>query len=368
MTHRYAEQPFLDLVDRVLRLGAIVVLLALCIRILRPFLFLIVWSILIAVIAEPAHRALAARLKNRTGNAALILASIGIVCLLAPIYFIGESAAGLATDMASSLDLRTIVIPAAPDWVVALPLVGAKVGRFWNENAANLPAVIPKLAPYLQQIGLFVLNLAKSITGALATTLLAIIAAALILGATKDPAMFAARIFMRLSGDPARGERFAQLAAATVRSVVQGVVGVTLIQSTLVGVGFFAIGLPAAGFLTFAAFLLGVMQIPLALLTLPVVAYVLSDGVTTSGVIFAAWAIIAGLSDNILRPLLMGRGLEVPMPVILIGVIGGMLADGMMGLFVGPVFMGLEYVLFKDWMSAQDAAFPHRAISDSAEI
>jgi predicted PurR-regulated permease PerM len=172
---------------------------------------------------------------------------------------------------------------------------------------------------------------------------------------------------MRLSGDAQRGERFAQLATATVRSVVQGVVGVTLIQSTLVGIGFFAIGLPAAGFLTFAAFLLGVMQIPLALLTLPVVAYVLSGGVTTSGVIFAVWSIIAGVSDNILRALLMGRGLEVPMPIILVGVIGGMLADGMMGLFVGPVFMGLGYVLFQDWMAAQEVALPHPQISESAE-
>ena len=135
------------------------------------------------------------------------------------------------------------------------------------------------------------------------------------------------------------------LAAATIHGVALGVIGVAVIQSLLIGVGSFAIGLPAAGLLTFATLLLGIVQVPAMLLMLPVMGYVLATEATTPATIFLVWTFIAGLSDNILKPLMLGRGLEVPMPVILIGVIGGMLADGLLGLFVGPVMLAVGYVL-----------------------
>ena len=152
------------------------------------------------------------------------------------------------------------------------------------------------------------------------------------------------------TGSRERGARLVTLTAATIRGVALGVVGVAVIQSLLLGVGFFAIGLPAAGFLTLATLLLGIVQVPATLLTLPVIVYVLVTEPTTPAIIFLVWTLVAGLSDNILKPLMLGRGLEVPMPVILIGVIGGMLADGLLGLFVGPVLLAVGYVLLIEWM------------------
>ena len=127
-------------------------------------------------------------------------------------------------------------------------------------------------------------------------------------------------------------------------------VGVALVQSLLLGIGYFAIGLKATGLLTLAALVLGIVQVPLILLTLPVVVYVFATESTTAAVIFLVWNVIVGLSDNLLRPLMLGRGLEVPMPVILIGVIGGMLVDGLLGLFVGPVLLAVSYVLLLEWL------------------
>jgi predicted PurR-regulated permease PerM len=132
--------------------------------------------------------------------------------------------------------------------------------------------------------------------------------------------------------------------------VAVGVVGVAVIQSFLIGVSFFAIGLPAAGLLTLATLLLAIVQIPVVLLTLPVMGYVLATEATTTAIIFVVWNLVAGLSDNILKPLMLGRGLEAPMPVIQIGVIGGMLADGLLGLFVGPVLLAVGYVLLIEWL------------------
>ena len=140
------------------------------------------------------------------------------------------------------------------------------------------------------------------------------------------------------------------LTVATIRGVALGVVGVAVIQSLLLGVGFFAIGLPAAGLFTLAALVLGIVQVPATLLTVPVIVYVFATEATKPAIIFTVWTIVAGLSDNILKPLMLGHGLEVPMPVILIGVIGGMLADGLLGLFVGPVLLAAGYVLLIGWL------------------
>ena len=146
------------------------------------------------------------------------------------------------------------------------------------------------------------------------------------------------------------GARLARLTAATIRGVALGVIGVAAIQALLLGIGFFAMGLPAAGLLTLVALLLGIIQVPATLLTLPVIGYVLATQPTTPAIIFSVWTLVAGLSDNILKPLMLGRGLEAPMPVILIGVIGGMLADGLLGLFVGPVLLAVGYVLLIEWL------------------
>jgi predicted PurR-regulated permease PerM len=186
-------------------------------------------------------------------------------------------------------------------------------------------------------------------TGQLSFVLSFAIAAVLVAygnGATE----FASRLLERVTGSKARGAQLVTLTAATIRGVALGVVGVALIQSLLFGVGFFAIGLQAAGLLTLAALLLGIVQVPLILLTLPVVAYVFATESTQSAIIFMIWTVIVGLSDNILKPLLLGRGLEVPMPLILIGVIGGMLVDGLLGLFIGPVLLAVGYVLLIEWL------------------
>ena len=140
------------------------------------------------------------------------------------------------------------------------------------------------------------------------------------------------------------------MTAATIRGVAMGVVGVALIQSLLLGIGYFAIGLQTAGLLTIAALILGIVQVPLILLTLPIVLYVFATEATQPAIIFLIWNVVVGLSDNLLRPLLLGRGLEVPMPLILIGVIGGMIVDGLLGLFVGPVLLAVSYVLLLEWL------------------
>jgi predicted PurR-regulated permease PerM len=162
-------------------------------------------------------------------------------------------------------------------------------------------------------------------------------------------------LLTRAVGSETRGALLAALTVDTIRGVALGIVGVAVIQSLLLGLGFFAIGLPAASLLTLATFFLCIVQVPAILLTLPIIGYVLATEATQSAIIFLIWTIGAGLSDNILKPLILGRGMNVPMPVILIGVIGGMIADGLLGLFVGPVLLTTGYVLLTEWLRRDTA-------------
>jgi len=171
----------------------------------------------------------------------------------------------------------------------------------------------------------------------------------------RGTADFARRLLGLFTGSEAQGAHLVTLTAATIRGVALGVVGVAVIQSFLLAVGFFAIGLPAAGLWTVVTLLFAIVQVPAVLVTLPIIVYVFATKATQPAIIFLVWTLVAGLSDNVLKPLMLGRGLEVPMPVILIGVIGGMIADGLLGLFVGPVVLAVGYVLLIEWMQQRRA-------------
>ncbi|MFN2168909.1 MAG: AI-2E family transporter, partial [Anaerolineae bacterium] len=159
------------------------------------------------------------------------------------------------------------------------------------------------------------------------------------------------RIFCRMI-DPARGPRLQRLSTATVRSVATGVVGVAFIQALLLGIGFIVGDVPAAGMLALLVLLFGILQLPVVLISLPVIAYIwwAGDGSTVMNAIVTVYLVVAGLADNVLKPMLLGRGVDVPMPVVLIGALGGMVMSGIVGLFVGAVVLAVGYEVFMAWV------------------
>ncbi len=177
---------------------------------------------------------------------------------------------------------------------------------------------------------------------------ISIIIAGVILAKAVSFGGFLKALATRLTGD--RGEEFATLASKTVRSVAQGVLGVALIQSLLAGVGLLAAGVPGAGLWALLVLLVAIVQLPPILILAPIILYVFSTSSTTVAVIFMIWSILVGSSDAFLKPLLLGRGVEVPMPIILVGAIGGMISSGIIGLFTGAVVLALGYELFKAWL------------------
>jgi len=339
------------MIDTAIRVGLVALLAYACIRIVLPFAFLLIWSAILAVMLHPLHRRLAAWLGNR--GSALLLGLIGIAVMLGPMVFVVTSLASSLYSLIPGLQAQDLALPPPPQWLDGTPLVGKKLTEIWALVASNLPAALKQYGHLLSGPAAWLASFAGGLAiGELSFVVSFAIAAALV--AYGDEGIsFTRQVLERITGSNSRAVHLVGLTAATIRGVGLGVIGVALIQSLLLGLGYFAIGLQAAGPLTLVALLLGIMQVPLMLLTLPVVVYVFMTEATQPAVIFLIWNIIAGLSDNVLRPLMLGRGLEVPMPVILIGVIGGMIVDGLLGIFVGPVLLAVSYVLLQEWLQQQ---------------
>ena len=336
------------MLDAAIRIGLVAVLVYACGRIVLPFAGILVWSAILAVMLYPLHLRLAPRLGDRWS--ALLIGLVGVAVALGPMVIVVTSLATSIYSLVSSLQSHDLTLPPPPLWLDGTPLVGKKLTEIWTLVATNLPAALAQYGQLLSGPAAWLASFAGGLAAGELAFVLSFAIAAVLVAYGRGATEFARRLLERVTGSKARGIQLVTMTAATIRGVALGVVGVALIQSLLLGVGYFAIGLRAAGLLTLAALVLGIVQVPLILLTLPVVVYVFATEATQPAIIFLVWNVVVGLSDNILRPLLLGRGLEVPMPLILIGVIGGMLVDGLLGLFVGPVLLAVSYVLLLEWL------------------
>jgi predicted PurR-regulated permease PerM len=340
--------------DTALRIGLVAVLVYACARIVLPFAFILMWSAILAVMLYPLHLRLATYLGERWS--ALLIGLVGVGVMLGPMVIVVTSLATSLYSLISSLQSHDVTMPPPPPWLGGTPLVGKKLTEIWSLVATNLPAALTKYGHLLSGPLAWLASFAGGLAIGELSFVLSFAIAAVIIAYGKVAAEFARRLLVRVTGSRDRAVQLVTLTAATIRGVGLGVVGVALIQALLLGVGFFAIGLQAAGPLTLVALVLGIMQVPLILLSLPVVGYVFATEATQPAIIFLIWNVVVGLSDNVLRPLMLGRGLEVPMPVILIGVIGGVIVDGLLGLFVGPVLLAVGYVLLVEWLQQHPAS------------
>lgn len=340
------------LLDGALRIALVAILVFACARILLPFIGVLCWSAILAVMLYPLHVRLVPRFGNR--KSATLIGVVGVLILIVPLVAGLSSLGGSILNVVQGIQNHTLVVPAPPEQLAKLPFVGKKLFDSWSLMAGNAPAALVKYGPQLKSFATWLAKFGGGMIGSGLSFIASLGIAAVLVAYAKPGIDFAQSLFSRITGDTVRATRLLGLTAATIRGVAQGVLGVALVQAVLVGIGFFAIGLPAAGPLTLVVLLLGIAQVPGFVVTVPAVAYAFTHEPTNTALIFTIWSLIAGSSDNILKPLLLGRGLEVPMPVILLGVIGGMIADGLIGLFIGPVILAVGYLLFIDWVGQAD--------------
>jgi predicted PurR-regulated permease PerM len=340
-----------DLMDLLIRVGLIAFVAILCARIFAPFTGLLLWALVLAVALYPLHKSLTIRLGGRRNWAATVLVVAGLLVIGVPTIMLGSSFAGHLHDAYTAFENEEALIkppsPAVADW----PLVGDKIHNAWSAAAEDLPGYLQKNKEQLTNLSKRALAAAANTAGAVMMFLGALIIAGIMMAYGESGSQAMQRIFCRLAGRE-KGVRLHSLSTATVRSVATGVIGVAFIQALLLGTGFIVAGVPAAGVLAFIVMVIGILQLPALIVSVPVIIYLWTagDASTAVNIAFTVYLLVAGMADNILKPLLLGRGVDAPMPVVLLGALGGMVSAGIIGLFLGAVLLAVGYQMFMEWV------------------
>ncbi len=331
-----------------IRIGLLVLLVGWCFIILRPFIGIIGWASVMSVALYPTFDRLRSFMGGRTKTAAALITVVFLLVFIVPAVVLSETLVSGARMLAANLQNGSISIPMPSESVRGWPVIGDRVADAWTLAATNLDALTVQFKEEIADIGRWLLQKAASTGLGLLQFVVAVILSGFLLATAKASSEIGQRIASRVVGP--NGQRFAQLAVATTRSVARGVLGVALIQSTLAGLGFLVVGIPGAGLWAVIALMLCIVQIGPALVLIPAAIYVFSTDTTTTAVIFAAWCVFVTLIDNVIKPMLLGRGVDVPMLVVVIGAIGGLLSMGIIGLFVGAIVLVLGYSALVAWL------------------
>jgi predicted PurR-regulated permease PerM len=317
--------------DLAVRLGLLGLVGYWSLQVIFPFQTIVLWSAILTVALYPLFDWLAGCLRRRR-LAAVLVALLSLMVAIGPVTWLAFGLVGGVGSLARQLDAGMLSVPLPADAVKDWPLVGEQVHRLWSRAATNMKAVLAEAAPYLRPIGVSLLGIVESVGLGLLEFMASIVVAGFLFSPAPRLLDTVRALLRRVLSD--RGEEMVQLVGATIRNVSRGVIGIALLQSILAGAGFLAAGIPAAGVLAFLVQLLSVIQIGPGILLVPVVIWSWTAMETMSALIFTAYMVAVGFMDNIFRPILVARGLTTPMPVIMLGVIGGTLAYGIVGLFL----------------------------------
>jgi predicted PurR-regulated permease PerM len=335
-------------IETSIRIGLILFLVVWCFAIARPFLPPIVWGIILAIATQPIYAALCRVIGGRRSLAATILVIGALLVLVVPSVLLTTNLVESATQLAADVKAGTIEVPPPPAGVADWPIVGDQAHDFWARASQNLDKALDSLHPQLKAVGGWLAGKVASAGFGLVVFALSIVLAGVLLASGESAADAAREVAERLAPD--HGIELVALANGTVQSVTRGILGTAFIQSFLAGIGLLAAGVPAFGLWTLLVLLLAVVQLPTLLVLGPIIVWVFASSSTGVAIVFAIWSTAVGLSDNVLKPLLLGRGSDVPTAVIFIGAIGGFIRAGIIGLFVGAVVMAVGHNLFKWWL------------------
>lgn len=330
-----------------IRVGCLAVLCYWTLILVAPFLTIIVWSVILAVALYPAFDWLAARLRYRPLAAALVTILI-LLIIFGPASRLGYSLVDFTHAKIEAFKAGNPVIPLPPAGLQNWPVIGQPLYEYWTAASSNFIQTLKDWAPELRPYALPLLTIAGQVSLGLLKFIIATIIAGFLF--VPGPALVeSAKHVLRLLATE-RGEEFLLLAGATIRNVSRGVIGIALLQALLAGMGMLVAKVPAAGLLSFLVLFFGVIQIGAWVVLLPLMIWSwFGLPTTTEFALFILYMVPVSLLDNLLRPFVMAKGLTTPMPVILVGVLGGTLVHGILGLFIGPIVLSIAWQLLMVW-------------------
>ena len=333
-----------------IRLSLLAIMSVSCILLLRPFLNLIICGIIIAVGLYPIYRKLTKALAGHSKLSATLCSVALLIVVIVPSLLLADTLVDGLKSMTQQVKAGQLHVPPPPPSLETMPLIGPRLNAFWTQCSTNLAEVTKRFGPQILKSIPAVLVATAGIGGTILQFIVAIVIAGFLLGTSEACSRFADKLFVRIFGE--RGPDFKDLVSSTIRTVTTGILGVAFIQTLFASLGFYVAGLPGAGLWAVVFLIASILQAGVIVL-LPAAIFGFAEFSTTRAVIFLVWCIIVGLMDNVLKPILLGRGAKVPMLVIFLGVLGGFIVmNSIIGLFVGAIVLSVGYKLFMAWLDA----------------
>jgi predicted PurR-regulated permease PerM len=325
----------------------------LSLELVSPFISIVIWSIVLAVALYPVFEWMAFRLRGRRQIAAVLITILGLLIVIGPATWLALGLIESLRIISERLDFSTLAIPPPSESLKDWPLVGDAIYQFWYLASTNFQAALAKILPQLKPLGSSLLRAGADTGIGIVKFLVSIIIAGFLFVPAPSLVNALKKIARKLNST--RGEELLIQTGATIRAVSRGVIGISVLQALLAGLGLMVAGIPQASLIAFAVLICGIIQIGPSIVLIPVIIWSWMSMEATSALLFTAYMIPVNLIDNFLRPIIMGRGLKTPILVILIGVIGGTLAYGITGLFLGPIVLAVVWEFLVAWMQEQEA-------------
>ena len=345
-------------IEQLVGIALLVILAIGCILVLRPFLSALLWGLILAFSAWPLHAWLVERLGGRRTLVAGLMTLLIAAVFILPLVAVGT---GLADSVATVVGIGRALLaqglPGPPVWAAEIPLVGGQLHAYWEGLAQQGTAWTGALTPYLEQARGWALGTGLWLGEAILQLSLSVLAAFFFFRDGAAGARHLAAAVERLAGP--RAQTLLAVAGGTIKGVVYGIIGTALAQASLQAVGLWLAGVPAAFFLGFLTFFLSFVPMGPALVWLPAALWLFYDGALGWGVFMALWGffVVSGV-DNILKPYLISRGSNLPLILVFLGVLGGVLAFGFLGVFLGPTLLALSYTLLREWSALRGPLSP----------
>jgi predicted PurR-regulated permease PerM len=342
-------------IDLFIKLNIVALLIAWSVMIVLPFAITLLWGIILAVSLYPLFKILLKLVKGKKAIASSIITIVLLCVILVPSIFMITSIIGEIKGLKEAIDSKALVIPPPNAKVAGWPIVGKKIYEAWSLLNSNLESAVVKYKDQIESAGQKFVGAIRGLFSNIMMFSLSIIIMG-VLFAYADAVKGAIGAFMKkLLGN--NSQEYTMVVIQTVRNVAKGILGVAFIQFIIMGISFVLAGVPFAGVWALLVFLLALVQLPGALVAIPVIIYIYSVKEPLPATIWAVIILICGLSDNVLKPLLMGKGAPVPMLVIFLGALGGFMLSGFIGLFTGAIVLSLTYKLGGMWMQNNGSGY-----------
>jgi predicted PurR-regulated permease PerM len=343
-------------IELTVRLGILGVLLYWSFVLVQPFVTIAIWSVVLTVALYPLYDWLIVLCGGRRRLAAALLTVFSLLIVIGPATWLVLGLIDSVRIVSERLDLSTFALPPPSETIRGWPLIGEPVYQFWQLASSNLGAALARIAPQLKPFASTLFQIAADAGVGFIKFFIAIVVAGFLFSPAPSLAQAVKMFSRRVASE--RGDEFVQLAANTIRAVSRGVIGISALQALLAGLGLVVAGIPGASLITSAVLILGIIQIGPSIIIIPLIIWSWWSMETTGALLFTAYMLPVNLLDNVLRPFVFGRGSDVPMLIILIGVLGGTISYGITGLFLGPIVLAVVWNLLVAWIKDLDGADP----------